>query len=206
MKNQVQLIAYADRASGGSLKDLDALLSGPLAGVFGAVHILPFFHPIDGTDAGFDPIDHTLVDPRLGDWSDIRALARKIDVMADVIVNHISSQSPQFEDYVANGDASPYSGMFLTPDKVFPEGATEADWRHVYRPRPGLPFTDFALADGSQRTLWTTFTPQQVDIDVRHPQGRIYLDAILRMLASSGVSMIRLDAVGYAIKKAGQSC
>jgi hypothetical protein len=46
MKNQVQLITYVDRFGGGGLADLQALLTGPpLAGVFGGVHLLPFFHP-----------------------------------------------------------------------------------------------------------------------------------------------------------------
>ena len=52
MKNQAQLIAYVDRTSGGSFRDLRQLLSGPLKGAFGGVHVLPFFHPIDGADAG----------------------------------------------------------------------------------------------------------------------------------------------------------
>jgi sucrose phosphorylase len=56
MKNQVQLIAYVDRLSGGGLKELNNLLRGPLAEVFGGAHLLPFFTPIDGTDAGFDPL------------------------------------------------------------------------------------------------------------------------------------------------------
>jgi len=206
MKNQVQLITYADRLSGGNLRDLHRLLTGPLAGVFGAVHILPFFDAIDGTDAGFDPVDHTRVDPRLGDWFDIRALAQDLDVMADVIVNHISSDSPQFKDYSQGGSASRYDGLFLTLDAVFPQGATEKDLLAVYRPRPGLPFTCATLANGERRVLWTTFTPKQVDIDVRHARGREYLQSILRTLSASGVRMVRLDAVGYAIKKAGESC
>ena len=61
--------------------------------------MLPFFDPIDGADAGFDPRDHTRVDPRLGDWSDVAALAAEFDVMADLIVNHISRDSPQFRDF-----------------------------------------------------------------------------------------------------------
>ncbi|ABM35557.1 sucrose phosphorylase [Polaromonas naphthalenivorans] len=206
MKNEVQLITYADRLSGGTLQDLRALLNGPLAGVFGAVHILPFFYSIHGADAGFDPIDHTRVDPALGDWSDIKALAQDMDVMADVIVNHMSSDSPQFIDYSKRGAASPYNGLFLTFDAVFPEGATEEDLISVYRPRPGLPFTCMTLANGEKKILWTTFTPKQLDIDVQHPQGRSYLESILQALASSGVKMIRLDAVGYAIKKQGDSC
>ena len=206
MKNAVQLITYADRLGGGSLKDLQALLTGPLAGVFGGVHVLPFYHRIDGADAGFDPIDHTRVDARLGDWSDISALAAEFDVMADVIVNHMSNESPQFLDYLQHGAASTYNGLFLTLEAVFPAGMSEADRRAIYRPRPGTPFTPVCLANGETRTLWTTFTPQQIDIDVQHPQGRAYLEAIMRALAASGVKMIRLDAVGYAIKKAGSGC
>ena len=60
-------------------------------------------------------------------------------------------------------------------DTVFPQGATEHDLLAIYRPRPGLPFVPVALADGRKRLLWTTFTPQQIDIDVQHPQGRAYL-------------------------------
>lgn len=209
MKNQVQLITYVDRLGGGGLRDLTALIGAPgapLAGVFGGVHLLPFFHPIDGADAGFDPIDHAQVDARLGTWDDIRALARHVDVMGDVIVNHMSSQSPQFLDYSARGEASPYAGLFLTLGSVFPRGAAERDLLAVYRPRPGLPLTCATLSNGEKRILWTTFTPQQLDIDVRHPQGRAYLDNILATFAAAGIRMVRLDAVGYAIKKPGTSC
>lgn len=208
MKNQVQLITYVDRLGGGGLQALQALLtgSGPLAGLFGGVHLLPFFHPIDGADAGFDPIDHTLVDPRLGAWPDVRALTQHLDVMGDVIVNHLSSQSPQFLDYAQRGQASPYAGLFLGLDDVFPNGATEADLLAIYRPRPGMPCTVVPLADGRKRLLWTTFTPSQLDINVQHPQGAAYLQGILQTFADNGIRMVRLDAVGYAIKKPGTSC
>jgi sucrose phosphorylase len=106
MRNQTQLVIYADRLGGGGLRELTALLDGPLAGLFGGVHLLPFFHPIDGADAGFDPIDHTRVDPRLSDWPGVRALAARVDVTADLIVNHVYAGSPQFQDFVARGDAS----------------------------------------------------------------------------------------------------
>ena len=206
MKNKVQLITYVDRFGGSNIKALHEMLTGPLHDVFGGVHLLPFFHKIDGADAGFDPIDHTRVDERLGDWSDIKALSQDVGVMADVIVNHMSSESPQFLDYSAKGSASEYDGLFLTMSSVFPNGATEQELLTVYRPRPGMPFTVTTLANGERRLLWTTFTPQQIDIDVHHPAGQAYLDAILTSLSQSGVTMVRLDAVGYAIKKAGRNC
>ncbi|MBZ5576214.1 MAG: hypothetical protein LAP40_06625 [Acidobacteriia bacterium] len=39
----------------------------------------------NGADAGFDPIDHTKVDQRLGSWDDVRSLSRVVDIMADLI-------------------------------------------------------------------------------------------------------------------------
>ncbi|MHA6794303.1 sucrose phosphorylase [Pseudonocardia bannensis] len=204
MRNQVQLVAYADRL-GGSLPGLARLLDGPLAGLFGGVHVLPFYLPYDGADAGFDPIDHLAVDPRLGGWEDVRRLAASRDVVADLIVNHVSDRSVQFRDVVEHGEQSPYAGMFLTYDRVFPHGATEADLVRIVRPRPGLPFTP-AVLGGRRRLAWTTFTSHQIDLDVHHPVARRYLSAVLRQLADCGIAMVRLDAVGYAVKTAGSAC
>ena len=205
MKNQVQLITYADRLVS-NLNSLKDLLNGSLRGIFGGVHILPFFYPIDGADAGFDPIDHTEVDPHIGNWDDVRGLAVDYEIVADLIVNHISSESPQFKDFSKRGSGSPFAGMFLTYDRVFPLGASESDLLRIYRPRPGLPFTFAALESGERHLLWTTFTPEQIDIDVKQPQGEAYLASILQRFRDANIRMIRLDAVGYAIKKPGTSC
>ena len=204
MRNQVQLIAYADRL-GGDLTRLRALLEGPLAGWFGGVHLLPFFDPIDGADAGFDPVDHRAVDPRLGTWRDVELLGEHTPIMADLIVNHVSSGSPQFRDFLAHGDDSAYAELFLTLDRVFPDGATEQLLTRLYRPRPGLPLTPVQLADRSKRIVWTTFTSEQVDIDVRSAAGVAYLDSILDRFAEHNIEVARLDAVGYAIKTPGTS-
>jgi sucrose phosphorylase len=161
---------------------------------------------MDGSDAGFDPIDHTQVDARLGTWDDVLALSENLEVMSDLIVNHVSSKSPQFQDFIQHGERSPYAGMFLTYSRVFPEGADESDLLQIYRPRPGLPFTKFSLTNGEQRLLWTTFTGDQIDIDVRSIEGAGYLRKILSQFQSAGIDIIRLDAAGYAIKKAGTSC
>jgi sucrose phosphorylase len=204
LRNEVQLITYVDRLAG-DLGRLSALLEGPLAGLFGGVHLLPFFDPIDGADAGFDPIDHREVDPRIGTWDDVDALGKQLPLMADLIVNHVSASSPQFLDFLANGEASEHAGMFLTFDKVFPSGATEAQLSRLYRPRPGLPLTPVLLADRSRRIVWTTFTATQVDLDVHDPAARRYLGSILDRFAAHGIAAVRLDAVGYAVKTAGTS-
>ncbi|MBZ0282223.1 MAG: sucrose phosphorylase [Anaerolineae bacterium] len=206
MRNCVHLITYANRLGGDRLEDLQRLLDGPLKGVFGGVHVLPFFYPIDGADAGFDPIDHSTIDPQVGTWDDIAAMSDNLDMTADLIVNHISSKSRQFQDFLMHGGQSLYSGMFLTFASVFPDGATEAQLLRIYRPRPGLPFTTISLSNGEKSILWTTFTNEQIDLNVQHPQGNAYWKSILQTFQEHGITTIRLDAVGYAIKKPGTSC
>jgi len=205
MRKQVQLCTYVDRLGQGGVEQLHTLLNGRFPNVFGGVHLLPFFHPYDGADAGFDPIDHTIVDTRLGDWSNVDALSKDYLVMADMIVNHMSSDSAQFKDYQALGKTSKYADLFLRFDHVFPEGASEKDLLSIYRPRPGFPFNKMNVA-GEQKLMWTTFTPQQMDIDVSSEEGKSYLSSVLDSLESGGVKMIRLDAAGYAVKKQGSSC
>ena len=194
------ILVYAERV-GGNLGEIEKLLAGPLAD-FNGVHVLPFFHPYDGDDAGFDPIDHTIVDPRLGNWADFKRISQTHELTADLIVNHASYLSPEFIDWQAKGDASEFAGMFLTMDVVFPNGATEEGITSFYRPRPGLPFTAYEV-DGKRRLVWTTFMPSQVDIDIKHPAGQAYLVRILEALKSGGVKVVRLDAVGYAVKTPG---
>ena len=194
------ILVYAERL-GGSLEHIEKLLSSDLAD-FSGVHVLPFFHPYDGDDAGFDPIDHTIVDPRLGTWEDLQRIAATHELTADLIINHASNLSPEFLDWQEKGEKSEYAGMFLTFDTVFPEGGTEETITSFYRPRPGLPFTAYNVA-GKRRLVWTSFMPSQVDIDVRHPAGEAYVDRVLDALQSGGVKVVRLDAVGYAIKTPG---
>jgi len=206
MRNSVHLITYANRLGGDRLETIRRLLDGPLKGVFGGVHLLPFFYPVDGADAGFDPIDHSMVDPRVGTWDDVAGLGDSLEITADLIVNHISSNSRQFQDYLQNGEDSLYRGMFLTFRSIFPDGATEEDLLRIYRPRPGLPFSTMSLANGQKSILWTTFTQEQIDLNVRELQGEAYWKALLLGFQRHGVKTVRLDAVGYSIKKPGTSC
>jgi len=194
------ILVYAERV-GGSLGEIEKLLKGPLKD-FSGIHVLPFFHPYDGDDAGFDPIDHTIVDPRLGTWDDFNKLSETHELTADLIVNHASYLSPEFIDWQEKGDASEYAGMFLTFDVVFPNGGSEEGITSFYRPRPGFPFTAYNV-NGKRRLVWTTFMPSQVDIDIKHPAGQAYLDRVLKALKSGGVKVVRLDAVGYAVKTPG---
>ena len=203
MKNAVQLICYADRL-GGTLPGLRELLAGPLAGLFGGVHVLPFFHPIDGADAGFDPIDHTQVDARLGSWKDVRALAGDVEVMADVIVNHISCRSPQFLDYSARGRASRLR-------RHVPDAGQRVSARRLGAgPAGHLPAAPGPAVHADDAGRWLAAHP----VDHLHGRADRHRRAASRRARAiwirscrssrrTACASIRLDAVGYAIKRAG---
>jgi sucrose phosphorylase len=58
MRDQDQLIADTDRLNG-------RLLRGPLAGLFGGLHVLPSHLPYDDADAGFHPVARLTVIPEV---------------------------------------------------------------------------------------------------------------------------------------------
>jgi len=206
MKNGVQLISYADRLSNAGIPALNKLLKNQLSGLFSGVHILPFYYPIDGSDAGFDPIDHNQVDNRIGEWSDVKAMGENVDLMADLIVNHMSAQSMQFQDVLAKGRDSVFWELFLTQDKVFPDGMSDQQQDAITKPKEDGCFTAYQLASGENVNFWTTFTSNQIDINVESNAGQHYLDTVLNTFAANNMKLVRLDAAGFAIKQAGTSC
>ena len=57
----------------------------------------------------------------------------------------------------------------------------------------------------SQKKLWCTFSPDQVDLNFKNPDVLIDFVKIMMTFISKGISIFRLDAVGYFGKKLTQS-
>jgi sucrose phosphorylase len=206
--NRPHLITYPD-SLGGDLRGLSDLLEGPLAGCFGGVHVLPPF-PSSG-DRGFAPIDPREIDARFGDWADIERVGSRLDLCLDLVVNHVSRRSAWFGDFERHGRRSAHADLFVTLDKIWPGGvAPPDDVGRIFRRRPS-PFSDYRVGDPPRvERLWTTFgaedPSEQVDVDVRSPLTKRLLADQLAFFAGHGVRLVRLDAVGYVIKRAGTSC
>lgn len=138
-----QLLTYPDLL-GGDLRTLGALLDGPLAGLFHGVHILPPF-PSSG-DRGFAPLTYTEIDPRFGTWADIERIAEQHDVLLDLMINHISRASPQFQDFLRRGRQSQYADLFITLDKVWPDSnPVAADVARIFLRKPNAPFSTVTI-------------------------------------------------------------
>lgn len=201
-----QLLTYPD-SLGGDLLTLAGLLEGPLSGLFRGVHILPPF-PSSG-DRGFAPVTYDRIDPRFGSWADVERIAADYDVLLDVMINHISRASPEFNAFQRLGRDSPSADLFLTLDKVWPGGEPrDEDVAQLFLRKPGGPFSTVTIEEtGKPERIWTTFGSadwaEQVDLDVNAPTTRALITSWLGSLASHGVRIVRLDAVGYVIKKPG---
>jgi len=206
--NKAQLISYPD-SMGGDLKGLHDAVLRYFPGCFpGGIHVLPPY-PSSG-DRGFAPIDYSAIDPRFGNWDDIAALGEIGPVMLDLMANHVSRRSPYFSDFLAHGRSSPYAGLFLDVSKIWPDGRPDpGDLEKIFLRRP-TPFSEYRLRSGETARVWTTFghedPSEQIDLDLESPAAMRLLIRTLESLRAHGVRGIRLDAIGYAIKRRGTSC
>ena len=209
IKNQVQLITYPD-SFGGDLKTLNSILLEYFPGVFkGGIHILPPY-PSSG-DRGFAPLTYLEIEPKFGNWDDIKKLTENFDILLDLMVNHISRHSMYFSDFLENGKKSPYADLFITLDKVWPEGNPDADDLAKIFLRRAEPFSTYTIkASGEEVKIWTTFGKQdpseQIDLDINAPATKRLLTDFLNNFSKQNIKMIRLDAIGFVVKKPGTSC
>lgn len=204
LQNQIMLITYPD-SLGHNLKDLDEILANYFAGAIGGLHILPFF-PSSG-DRGFAPLEYEHVDPAFGDWRDIERLSEKYYLMCDFMINHISAHSKYYLDFLQKKEASPWKDLFIRYRDFWQDGEPTAEQVDaIYKRKPRAPYTISHFADGSQEKVWCTFGEEQIDLNLQSKTGQKFVDDTLKMLCKHGISLLRLDAVGYVTKKAGTSC
>jgi sucrose phosphorylase len=204
IKNEAMLITYAD-SLGRNLKELNEVLDKHLRGVVGGVHLLPFY-PSSG-DRGFAPMDYTQVDPAFGNWADVEAMSKDFYMMFDFMINHISRQSPYFQDFLEKKDESEYADLFIRYKDFWPNGEpTQEDVDLIYKRKPRAPYVEVAFKDGSLEKVWCTFDEEQIDLDVTTETTRKFITDNLTFLAEKGASIIRLDAFAYANKKIGTNC
>ena len=106
------VIAYGNAVMDGQHKPLDLLydfLRRYLSDAITGVHILPFF-PFTSDD-GFAVTDYESVNSRLGDWADINRIGEEFRLMSDLVLNHMSSQSKWFNEYLQGHE--PYDRYFF---------------------------------------------------------------------------------------------
>ncbi len=191
------LITYGDQITEpgrAPLQTLADFLDHWVKDAIGGVHLLPFF-PYSSDD-GFAVVDHRRVNPRLGSWADVEALARKRRLMVDAVINHVSSQHPWFEAF-KQGKA-PYRDYFIVT-------TPKANLSKVVRPRTSPLLTPVETAQGTQY-VWTTFSADQIDLNYKNPQVLLEIIDLLLFYVAHGAQVLRLDAVAYLWKEPNTPC
>ncbi|MBS7578233.1 MULTISPECIES: sugar phosphorylase [unclassified Enterococcus] len=193
----VYLITYGDSFIEGnrpSLQVLGDILRDKLADIISDVHLLPMF-PYTSDD-GFSVVDYYQIQERLGDWDDIAQLSHQNRLMFDFVVNHMSQSSEWFQNFLNN--QSDFQAAFVEYDENF-------DASKVVRPRVSPLFHDYQLNQDKKR-VWTTFSEDQVDTNVRDPKMLARLTEVLLNYSALGATSIRLDAIGFMWKSSGTTC
>ncbi len=196
-EKDVVLITYGDsiRKEGEvPLQTLNRFLVENLVNQFSVIHILPFF-PFSSDD-GFSVINFRKVNPELGSWNDIKSLTENFGLMTDLVINHASSQSEWFQNFLQQKGKG--SDFFITENP-------ETDLSQVVRPRSSPLLTPYKTANGIKH-VWTTFSADQIDLNFSNPALLIEMIDILLGYIAKGARIIRLDAIAFLWKKAGTSC
>ena len=221
----VILNAYPD-SIGTRLSDAVNMLRRPeLQGTFSQFYILPtIFH--SDLDRGFSIIDYDLNEELVstGDLDDLRAM--KIKLKLDLVLNHLSVNSPQFRDLLSRGRESEYSDFFIDWNKFWQgRGSTGKDGyiipdseylEKLFMRKPDLPVMKVRLPDGSDRFFWNTFYQDiresdrgteylgQIDLNARSEKVWAFYEETLKKLSGYGTGIVRLDAFAYLHKEPGK--
>lgn len=191
-EKDIILITYGDLVHGRERSPLKTLAKTAHTHLkyINTLHILPFF-PYS-SDRGFSIIDFETVDPNLGTWDDIHDLEHHYQLMFDGVINHVSSKSSWFQEFL---DGSPtYKDFFTTfssPDDLTPEERNK-----LFRPRTSDILTEFQTVNGPI-CVWTTFSKDQIDLNYKNPKVLMKVIEILLLYVRHGADIIRLDAITY---------
>ena len=191
------LITYANtiqKEGESTLVTLRDFLNNHLINLSKVVHILPFLKST--SDGGFAVSSHKLLDESYGDWDDLKRLSNNHILMADLVLNHVSSSHPWVQQFIKSQE--PGLSNVLAPSQSL-------DWSKVIRPRSSSLFSQIYTTEGPKQ-VWTTFGPDQVDLNWNNPKMNLeFLNLILSYI-KSGVKWLRLDAVGFIWKESGTTC
>jgi sucrose phosphorylase len=196
-QTDITLITYGDsvtKTGERPLKTLKHFFDNYIKDTINNVHILPFFPYC--SDDGFAVIDFYQVDKKLGDWADIQLISKQYRLMADLVINHGSSSSEWFKNFI-KGDEYGHDYFYTTQH--------DAPLSQVVRPRTSSLLRETETSEGLQY-VWCTFSHTQVDFDFRNINVLKEFVKIIRYYLDQGVRVFRLDAVAFLWKKLGTNC
>jgi len=166
LPNGVMLNAYPDSIGQNLLDTVNMLKRSEFNDIFSLFYILPTVFNSD-LDRGFSIIDYNLNEELVspGDLKELYKL--NIELKFDLVLNHLSVGSPQFQDLLNQGDESKYKFFFIDWNKFWHSNGDIGPDDHIiphkehleklFMRKPGLPILKVRFPDGSYRPYWNTF-------------------------------------------------
>lgn len=149
---------------------------------------------------GYDVADFYGVDPRLGTLGDLTELLRTardrgLRVIADLVVNHTSTEHPWFQ--AARADrGSPYRDFYVWADEQ-PPGPAEVVF-------PGEEEDSWTFDEQAGQWYLHRFYRHQPDLNITNPAVRDEIAKVIGFWLQQGLSGFRVDAVPFLIETAGE--
>jgi len=163
------------------------------------IWLLPLY-PSPLRDGGYDIADFTNVHPDYGTVEDFRQLVegahqRGIRVIADLVVNHTSSDHPWFQASRTDPDG-PYGDWYVWSDR-------DDRWREAR-----IIFLDTEPSNWSWDPVrgqyyWHRFFSHQPDLNYDNPEVQQAMLDILRFWLDLGIDGFRMDAIPYLYERDG---
>jgi maltose alpha-D-glucosyltransferase/alpha-amylase len=166
------------------------------------VWLLPMY-PSPLRDGGYDIADFNEIHPDYGHAEDLRAFIdaahqRGIRVIADLVMNHTSSDHPWFQEARSSPD-SPKRDWYVWSETV-----------HRYEEARVI-FVDTETSnwtwdDEAGAYYWHRFFAHQPDLNYDNPEVQDAMIDVLRFWLDLGLDGFRLDAVPYLFEREGTNC
>ena len=169
------------------------------------LHLMPLFAVRPGdNDGGYAISDYRSVDPRLGTIEELRQLADALReagilLVLDFVFNH-TSEDHRWAKAAQGGDPDHEDFYYLFED--FPDDY-QRTLREIF---PTVRRGSFTWHDGMKRWVWTTFNSFQWDLNYSNPAVFRAMADEMFFIASTGIDILRLDAVAFIWKQLGTSC
>ena len=192
--------SYLD-ANGDGIGDLDGLTQRMdyLAGLGVTCLWLMPIYPSPERDYGYDVADYYGVAEKYGSLGDLVELVRAarergIRVIADLVVNHTSSDHPWFQAARSDRD-SVFHDFYVWADEKPPN----ADEGVIF---PGQQESIWSYDRAAKRWYMHRFYPHQPDLNINNPLVRDEIHKVMGFWLELGLSGFRIDAVPFLIEQA----
>jgi trehalose synthase len=159
------------------------------------IWLMPF-QPTPDRDDGYDIIDFTNVDPRLGELGDVvefirTARDRGMRVIIDFVMNHTSDRHPWFKS-ARRSRTAPFRDYYVWSDTEPPNSANQ-----VF---PGEEQSIWEFDERSGQYYLHSFYRHQPDLNVANPEVRDQIAKTIGFWLQLGVSGFRVDAVPFLLE------